>query len=343
MPVPPEMQGYSDADQLSLESYVHQGRGIDAEEIIPYPEKIATLQAEPNMQESVSPKYISPHEVLVHAQISGPKQRKIPSESGSLSGEVARDRNENSALVSALSQSVVKNPVDEISVPEEVNESLFEHEQLPLDFGEVDGPPKVEIPDEPYVSDTVSQDHSSHDLSLPDLPSAEEMAGLKLPDPIYSETSNYEMKAKSRSDTSSITDPDISSEEDGLVLKIDPSKEKSLATDISNEQTSFQTSAQDAEVNNRPEIAESSLLASEISSQAPDKDSTNNLEEPKFLYFEISLEKKDTGLGFILKGGKETTGKFHFQQFLSVCFNQMVMHLFGMTIFCIAGLLFVVQ
>ena len=307
MPLPPEMQDYSNADQVSLNSYGHQRRGTDAEEIIPYPEKIATLQAEPNLQEKVGPEHFSPHEVLVHAQISGPKQRKVPSESGSLSGEVTGDRNDN--FVAALSQSVVKNPVDETSLPEENNESLFEHEQLPLDFGEFDGQPDGDSPDEPYVVDTVSQDHSSHDLSLPDLPSAEEMAGLKLPDPVLSdsqmlplETGNYEVIAKTRSETSSITDPDISSEEDGVILKIDPSKKKSLATDIGN----------DTEVNSKPKNAENSLLASEISSQAPDKDSSNNRERPKSLYFEISLEKKDMGLGFILKGGKETTGKFQF-------------------------------
>ena len=321
MPEPPKIQDYNEVDQLSLDSYSHQKQEIDGEEIIPYPENFVAFETEPTIQETSSPQRISTHEVLVHAQISGPRQKKVHNVTDNLSDKVEDIRQESSVSLPDLAkfpQAVYKQPVDEPGIEEGVMESRLEHEVSLPDLEELPSFSQAQFTNEAYIPDTNSQDHSSHELSLPDLPSAEEMTGLKLPDPTSPDNQNihgtaYDSQLPStdqQSETSSITNPDISSEEEGFVLKIPPTKEEDdVASSFGNKGIPLQSKST---IEPTPSEIDKPLDPSESSTvHAPSQDSLSWPQEPDSVYFEVSLEKGNFGLGFILEGGKSTTGNFN--------------------------------
>ena len=297
-------QPYSDADHVSMDSDHQARQSTDGDEIIPYPKNIVTLEAKPTLQENASPKHISIHEVLVHAQISGPRQRKVHSEAGNFSQKVIETCQDNTISLPDLAKlpdTVAKTHLDKPIVKEEVDLS---EQQLSLpELDELIGSSEEQLStNELIVPDNVTMDQSSLDLSLPDLPSAEEMSGLKLPDlkPPVLENGHIDSPQvqlqDEQSETSPITDPGFSSDEEGLQFKSDILKED--GAEIDGIKAGPVTS----------KLGESSSIAKETLIQPPIKDSSKSL-EPKFMYFEVSLKKGATGLGFTLAGGKSTTGK----------------------------------
>ena len=309
-----------------MDSYGHRKQGTDGEEIIPYPENIASLEVEPSIQKTSSPKHISAHEVLVHAQISGPRQKSTQSKNVGLLGngnEIYHERPISPPDLTESPSAAHKETVEEPIIQEGVRESTFEHELSLPDLEELTGSSQGQLPDDSYVADSNNQDYSKHELSLPDLPSAEEMTGLKLPDPtspdiqnMHVNSSNLQVPVKDhQSETSSITDPDMSSEEEGILLEIDRSKKDGAAAGTaagtSNEPSLSQPfSMGENDADTRQNRAESPLLISDSSAkQTSIQDFPAKQDEQNYVYFEVSLEKGNLGLGFLLHGGKSTTGR----------------------------------
>lgn len=285
---------------------------VDEEDMIPCPEDMTALQSEPMHEIDQSPKRISAHELLVRAQISGSRQAKVPSDVSSLSAAMENRQYESKSREDLGELVEGENMQYDSGEPEDFVKMAAELELTLPELDDLTGSSSGLRKDDDY-SDHLPMELSSHELSLPDLPSADEMVGLKLPDPTSIETRNESWDGigavgsqaqveDQQSVTSSFSEPDFSSDEEGLQFKRDHMKEDVMQdAQINPEPVIEMSDIIDLQYKKPPATSESLI---QISSSQPPK-----ANRPKPPYFEVSLTKGPTGLGFTLAGGKSTTGK----------------------------------